>query len=78
MKPRAIVVRVIDGDTLWVRLRVRLQTSAPELTAPGGHAAKEAIMRKYPQGYRAVLNIESVDGYGRLIASLSPDRTEDL
>jgi len=59
--PRAMVMRVLDGDTFWAHIdhgcrifseqKVRLKDfSAPELKDPGGPEAREALLAKLPAG----------------------------
>jgi endonuclease YncB( thermonuclease family) len=73
MNPRAVVDRVIDGDTLWVRLRVRLNTNAPELGTVEGDAARDQLKRILHKGRRVQLVQQSVDDYGRIVAHLVDD-----
>lgn len=64
------VVRVIDGDTLWVRIRVRSQSSAPPANTPQGQAATRSMRRKWRPGQRIDLDPRAADIYGRLVARL--------
>ena len=74
MNIRGHVIRVVDGDTLWVRVRVRLaSTSTPELGSREGGIAHEALRRRWPTGEAVQLIASGVDGYGRIIADLVPD-----
>ena len=73
MNPRAVVDRVIDGDTLWVRLRVRLNTNAPELGTVEGDAARDELKRILHKGRRVQVVQQSVDRYGRIIGRLIDD-----
>jgi len=72
MRALAKIMRVVDGDTIWLRVRVRLATSAPELGTPAGDAAAEALARQHPPGQDVALNIHSVDKYGRMVVDLVP------
>lgn len=63
------VAHVIDGDTLALgAVRIRIHAlHAPEMDAPGGHAAREAMRRlvgRKPVTCRAV----DRDRYGRIVA----------
>ncbi|WP_066918291.1 thermonuclease family protein [Steroidobacter denitrificans] len=70
---RGTVMRVIDGDTLMVRLesgpiRVRLHAmDAPEMNQPGGPEAKQALIALV-QGRTVELQPVEQDRYERLIA----------
>lgn len=70
---RGTVMRVIDGDTLMVRLasgpiRVRLHAmDAPEMNQPGGPEAKQALSALV-QGRTVDLQPVEQDRYERLIA----------
>ena len=76
MNIRAIVDRVIDGDTLWVRVRVRLPESAPELGTAAGAAAAGELKAALHKGRRVQLVTHTVDGYGRIVAHLQDDTAE--
>jgi endonuclease YncB( thermonuclease family) len=71
---RGIVVRVIDGDTVWVRLRVRLRRSAPD-TGPEAVAAADRLDRQFPPGTRVELLLNAIDDYGRIVGDLVEDRS---
>jgi len=66
------VDRVIDGDTAWIRVRVRLTRSAPD-RGPDAVVATSALRAKWPRGSRVQLSINAVDSYGRVIGDLYPD-----
>lgn len=68
---------MIDGDTLWVRLRVRLAKSAPEPGTPEGDAATERAKRALWKGRRVQIVTHSVDDYGRIIGHLVEDDFDD-
>ena len=76
--PRYEVVRIVDGDTLIVRVegkneRVRLRRlNAPELDEEGGQEAKEALERRFPAGSRVKIEIFARDKYGRIVAEITP------
>lgn len=76
MNARAVVVRVIDGDTIWIRLRVRLRQSAPD-TGQAAVDATNALERRFPQGKRVQVVIGAVDEYGRIVGDLVPDHTTE-
>ena len=65
------VERVIDGDTLWIRFRVRTRKNAPELTQPGGVEAQRSLAARLPRGSTITAEIVFVDSYGRLVAKVS-------
>lgn len=65
---RAKVDRVIDGDTMWVRVRVRTQTSAPGARARGGAAATAELAKRFPRGADLSLIVLAVDQFGRIVA----------
>lgn len=77
MNARAVVDRVIDGDTLWVRVRVRLNSNAPELGTVEGDAARDELKRILYKGRRLQLVTQSVDRYGRIIARVVDDDFEE-
>ena len=65
------VMRVIDGDTIEVAIKVRTRVSAPERNTPEG-ADATALMRKlYPHGRRINLHMVAADPYRRMIAVLT-------
>ncbi len=73
---RAFVIRVIDGDTIWVKLengskyRVRLVGyNAWELNEPLGPAARGLLKRLLDRGeiYLDIDDYEPFDRYGRLL-----------
>ena len=76
--PRYEVVRIVDGDTLIVRVegkneRVRLRRlNAPEMDEEGGQEAKEALERRFPAGSRVKIEIFARDKYGRIVAEITP------
>ena len=72
MNARGVVVRVIDGDTVWVRVRVRLRRSAPDTGIEALRATSE-LEDRLPKGKRIQIAVGSVDGYGRIIADIIPD-----
>lgn len=74
------MLRVIDGDTVRVRLgpgpiNVRLHAvDAPELGQPGGRDARDALARRLPVGRAVELDvIDQSDGYGRMVARVRVD-----
>ena len=73
MNIRGAVVRAVDGDTVWVRVRVRLPRSTPELRSPGGLEALGATTRRFPTGRRVSILFHSVDDYGRIVGELVAD-----
>jgi len=76
-RPRAKVVRAIDGDTLWLRVRVRLRTSSPGASAKGGPEATARTAARYQEGADVTFDPRIVDSYGRFISTLTPDRRTD-
>ena len=77
MNIRAVVDRVIDGDTLWLRMRVRLNTSAPELGTPEGDAAFTDLRKALKRGRRVQIVLQTVDQFGRVVGYLRPDNYKD-
>jgi len=83
-----IVERVIDGDTVILRLdlgfrcwvqgvRVRLlEVFAPELRA-GGEAAKAKLEELLPVGASVLLQSHALDRYGRSLGYLFVDGNND-
>lgn len=85
-KISGLVTNVVDGDTFDVKVtwrsqynqnnysdseRVRInKIDAPELTNPGGLAAKERLARRI-HGKMVSLTVYSRDTYGRLICDVS-------
>lgn len=74
----AIVTRVSDGDTLWVRpvdppgrpLKLRLvDLDAPERCQAGGPAARDALAARLLHG-RVRVEVVARDAYGRAVARL--------
>ena len=73
----AKVVKVVDGDTLAVRLldsgkseRVRLTgIDAPELAQAGGPEAKAALTQ-WAEGKSVRLDVKARDKYGRMLADV--------
>ncbi len=71
---RATVVRVLDGDSLQVRLdsgpiEVRLHAAdAPEHDQPGGREARQALRRRLPPGTTVELEPIEQDRYERIVA----------
>lgn len=75
-----IVLRVIDGDTVRVRLasgpiNVRLHAvDAPELGQPWGRDARDRLARRLPAGRAVDLEVtDQSDGYGRMVARILAD-----
>lgn len=80
----AVVTRVSDGDTVWVRAAAGQQVStrprkvrllgidAPEICQAGGRAARDALLHRVYQREVKVLP-RATDGYGRLLAQLQFD-----
>ncbi len=77
MNARAVIERVIDGDTIWVRVRIRMRTSAPELRSVGGGTAKAKLEQRFKRGDRVQIHIDTVDAYGRIVGGLSADTYTD-
>lgn len=74
--PRYEVVRIVDGDTLMIRMegraeRVRLRRlNAPELDEEGGPEAKAALEERFPVGSRVRVQPFARDRWGRLVAEV--------
>ena len=66
----ASVDRVIDGDTLWIRVRLRTRSSAPPASSVSGAAATAAMKRLYPQGKDIIVTPIITDQYGRIIGTI--------
>ena len=72
-----VVMRVIDGDTLWVQtsadrrpLKVRIQgIDAPEICQPGGVQARDALKRQ-TLGKSVTINSSTHDDYGRTVGTI--------
>lgn len=74
MNPFAATVdHVIDGDTLYLRVRCRTRNSAPELNSAAGVTAKAALEKNYPQRSAVAVTIVAVDSYGRPVVTLAKD-----
>jgi endonuclease YncB( thermonuclease family) len=76
MNPRVKVLRVVDGDTVWVRLRVRLPASSPELRDVGGVEAAQRLQKTWRSGRDAEMVIHAVDSFGRVIGELKKIRVQ--
>ena len=71
------VIRVVDGDTVWVQtagsgkpLKVRLQSiDAPEICQAGGTQARDALRRQV-LGQYVTLTSRAHDDYGRTVGTL--------
>jgi endonuclease YncB( thermonuclease family) len=71
MQPvEARAVRVIDGDTILVTVRVRTTSSAPEARTAAGDRATTALKKRFPKGKKLVMDIRFVDQWGRIIAAV--------
>jgi endonuclease YncB( thermonuclease family) len=77
MNIRGRVLRVVDGDTVWLRVRVRLASrSAPGIATHEGSIAAEALRRELPPGSEVqVIGMKGIDRYGRIVGDLAPDRS---
>lgn len=64
------VDRVIDGDTVVVRIRVRTRGSAAELGTAAGREAAAKARANFPRGAEVSLRIHYVDAWGRPVAEL--------
>lgn len=67
----AIADRVIDGDTLWIRIRVRTRKSQPELGTRQGDAAAREAKARWPKGTALLVEGFAADEYGRLVATVT-------
>lgn len=80
----ATLIRVVDGDTVWVALDLGLDVTihvslrlvgidAPELRNPGGQEARTFLTRLLPTGVRALRVMTTKDRrekYGRYLARI--------
>jgi endonuclease YncB( thermonuclease family) len=64
------IIRVVDGDTVWVATRLRLTRNAPELNSPEGRTARATLEKAYPRGRDVRFTVRWVDAYGRIVAEL--------
>ncbi len=72
-----VVMRVVDGDTVWVQtrasqplLKVRIQgVDAPEICQRGGLQAQEALQNRV-LGQGVTVTSGAQDGYGRTVGKL--------
>ena len=72
-----VVMRVVDGDTVWVQtrasqplLKVRIQgVDAPEICQRGGLQAQEALQNQV-LGQGVTVTSGAQDGYGRTVGKL--------
>jgi endonuclease YncB( thermonuclease family) len=72
VKPFAAVVdRVIDGDTIWMRVRIRTRASAPSAGTAEGKAETEALKKLYPRGQKVWIEPITTDQFGRVIATIA-------
>lgn len=65
------VIRIIDGDTLSVLIRVRTRGSAPELGTAEGESARGTLTARFPPGTRVRLQPVAIDVYSRMVALVS-------
>ena len=80
----AVLVRVVDGDTLRADLDLGAEVTlkgqalrvlgidAPELREPGGRAAKEAV-EKFLSGKKLKVELHGKEKYGRWLADVFAD-----
>lgn len=66
----AVVSRVIDGDTVWVRVRIRTRRSAPPSSTQAGAQAAAALRAELPIGADIWISPIAVDTYGRIIGTI--------
>ena len=66
----ARVDRVIDGDTIWVRVRFRTRSSAPEPGAAGAEQATSALKKANPRGRKLLIDVLTIDAYGRILGTI--------
>jgi endonuclease YncB( thermonuclease family) len=78
---QGVVIRVVDGDTLWLApdgarrspLKLRLAgIDAPERCQAGGEEARSALAAHVLQR-RVTLRVRARDEFGRLVANVSLD-----
>lgn len=67
---QAVVDRVIDGDTLWIRVRLRTRSSAPETGEAGGPEATAALKKQYRKGQKITVSPIITDEFGRIIGTI--------
>ena len=70
----ATVERVIDGDTIVVRLRVRVRgPNAAELKTREGQVQAAKLTAKWPSGTRLLLRPAAIDPFQRMVADVDRD-----
>lgn len=67
----AVAERVIDGDTVWVRVKIRTRTSSPPISTEDGKADADALKKRYPKGTRLMIEPITVDQFGRIVGTIS-------
>lgn len=67
----AVAERVIDGDTVWLRIRVRTRKSTPSNATEDGKAATYALKRLLPRGRKVWVEPITTDQFGRIVATIS-------
>jgi endonuclease YncB( thermonuclease family) len=79
--PRATVIRVVDGDTVWLDLDLGLRilhrsscrlwgVNAPELGFDGGKEAKAWLEARLPVGKVVLVVSQGLDKYGRPLVEI--------
>jgi endonuclease YncB( thermonuclease family) len=64
------ILRVIDGDTVWIRVRVRTLQSAPPLSTAPGVDAQRRLKHRLPRGAHVTIASHMVDRYGRVVGTI--------
>jgi len=62
------VVRVIDGDTIVVEIRIRTRGSSAELGTPEGDLAAQNLKKVLPKNSKVTADLLWVDSWGRVVA----------
>jgi endonuclease YncB( thermonuclease family) len=66
----AKVDRVIDGDTVWVRVRIRTRDSSPGGSSKAGQEATAALARTLRRGADIEVAPIVTDQYGRIVGTI--------
>lgn len=67
----AKVDRVIDGDTIWARIRIRTRQSAPPAGTEDGKQATAALKKALPVGTDIEVAPIITDQFGRVLATIT-------
>lgn len=66
----AIVDRIVDGDTLVVRVAIRTRSSTPSGRTPEGVRATAALAKEFPLGTRVLVQPIVTDQFGRIVGTI--------